>query len=305
MPGEWKEVVRLRFTGKRFDDHALDLTALAELGHFQQLLAETAKSLWRARNPSRERLPAHFEDRTRLCLRSIEEGSATTPLEVLLEEPDEKELFPHEPPEELTNAVDVAYRVFAATQSEGELPEELPKDLVAEYARWGETLGDDESIELRTPSRERAVTVNKTTGTRLAARCEAPYVSTVDVLGEVIEADVRHRKFQVWMPAGYPVNVAFSEAEEAAVTTALKEHAVVRLSIRGIGEFASDGRLRRITRLDDLTIVPVGEPRFDRTARSIEDELADLAAAVPAESWDALPADLSSHLDDYLDGLRG
>ena len=82
MAGRWKEVVRLRFKGDRFRDHALDLSALSELTQFQKMVAETAKALWRAANPDRERLPSHFEDRTRLCLREIHEGSAVAPLEV-------------------------------------------------------------------------------------------------------------------------------------------------------------------------------------------------------------------------------
>ena len=106
MSGQWKEVVRLRFQGERFRDHALDLLALSELSQFQKLVAETAKSLWRAAHPDRERLPPHFEQRTRLCLRQIEEGSAVAPLEVFLEEPDrdQMDLWEEEPqePEEIS-----------------------------------------------------------------------------------------------------------------------------------------------------------------------------------------------------------
>lgn len=80
MNGQWKEVAKLRFTGQRFQDHALDLSALAELSQFQKIVAETARALWKAEHPDRVRLPARFEERTRLCLRRIEEGSAVAPL---------------------------------------------------------------------------------------------------------------------------------------------------------------------------------------------------------------------------------
>jgi len=73
MAGKWKEVVRLTFKGERFRDHALDLRALSELSQFQNMVAETAKIVWRAENPKRERLPSHFEERVRLCLRRIED----------------------------------------------------------------------------------------------------------------------------------------------------------------------------------------------------------------------------------------
>ncbi len=54
MAGKWKEVVKLSFKGERFRDHALDLQALSELSQFQKMVAETAKTLWRAANPNRE-----------------------------------------------------------------------------------------------------------------------------------------------------------------------------------------------------------------------------------------------------------
>ena len=67
MNGQWKEVARLHFKGERFRDHALDLSAVTELRQFQKMIAETARALWRSAHPERERMPAHFEDRTRLC----------------------------------------------------------------------------------------------------------------------------------------------------------------------------------------------------------------------------------------------
>jgi hypothetical protein len=44
-----------KFTGARFEDHGLDLEVLQELIAYKALPIETAKSLWRAKNPSRQR----------------------------------------------------------------------------------------------------------------------------------------------------------------------------------------------------------------------------------------------------------
>ena len=152
MAGQWKEVVRLRFKGERFRGHALDLSALTELSQFQRLVAETAKAMWRAAHLDRERLPGHFEERTRLCLRQIDEGSAVAPLEVWIEEPGEQELFEPEP-EEVNQAIGLAHEVFDAVERDVPLPERFPKHLVAEYARWGQSLGEDEEVELVPPGR--------------------------------------------------------------------------------------------------------------------------------------------------------
>jgi len=48
-------------------------------------------------------------------------------------------------------------------------------------------------------------------------------------------------------------------------------------------------------------------PRFGRSlgksaARAIEDIAAELAAEVPAQEWERLPADLTDNLDHYLYG---
>ena len=139
MNKQWKEVVRLHFHGERFSDHAIDLTALRELEHFQKMVAETAKAIWRRTNPGRERLPSNFEDRTRLCFRTIQDGSTVIPLEVSIEEQVQLDYLDQEPEiaRELTEAVDVIYRVFRAVHDNTQLPEECPKELLPEYARWG------------------------------------------------------------------------------------------------------------------------------------------------------------------------
>ena len=302
MPGEWKEVLRLSFQGERFRDHALDLTALTELSRFQKLIVETAKALWRAAHPSRERLPAHFEERTRLCLRQIEDGSAIAPLEVYLDESATPELFPPEPSDALTGAVDLAYRVFTAAEEDAELPEEFPTELIADYAKWGESLAEDESIEFRPSGQDRGAKVTRTTRERLASRAESRYEDTVDVTGEVFEADVHSRRFQFFLESGHAVYVAFTEQQETDVTTALKDHRSVRIQVCGRGEFLPGGRLQRILKVEKLQLVRPSKTDFDHSARSIEDEIADIAADVPDEAWQALPKDLTDQLDHQLYG---
>ena len=300
MSGQWKEVARLHFKGERFRDHALDLTALSELRQFQKMVAETAKALWRKANPDRERLPRYFEDRTRLCLRSIEEGSAAVPLEVFIKDPGQPELWEPEPVE-VNEAIDLAYRVFGAVHEDTSLPDELPKELLTEYARWGQGLSDDEVLEFAPPGKS-AVRVTAHERERLTALAEPPYEDEVDETGQVLEADVRQMRFQLWLDDRTSVQVSFTEEQETEVTTALKDHKMVRLRARGRGEFTSQGTLQRIIRVDRLHVVRDEEAHFDAAAPAIEDVLAALAKEVPEEEWDRLPRDLTDRLDDYLYG---
>ncbi len=301
MSGHWKEVARLQFKGDRFRDHALDLSALSELRQFQAMVAETAKALWRKANPDRTNLPPHFEDRTRLYLRRIEDGSATAPLEVFIEESEEPEFWEPEPTE-VTEAVDLAYRVFDAVHGDSALPDEFPRELLPEYSRLGQALSDDEVLEFSPPGKS-ATPITSRERERLTALADPLYDDHVDVSGQVLEADVRQRKFQLWLNNRTSVQVSFTEEQEAQVTTALKDYRVMRLRLTGRGEFSPQGKLRHILTVDSLALVRGEEPVFDASAPAIEDVLARLAKEVPAEEWDRIPHDLTDRLDYYLYGV--
>ena len=300
MAGQWKEVVRLAFRGQRFQDHALDLDAVGELGQFQKLIAETAKALWLAAHPDRARLPKGFQDRTRLCLRTIEEGSAVAPLEVFIEEPQQRELF--EPgPTEIEEAIGLAHDVFRAAETGRPLPQNFPRSLVSEYERWGQALAQDEAIEVITVGKQPA-RVTSSSRSRLAAFIEASHEDRVDITGEVLEADVRQGRFQTWLDDRTGVTVTFSPEQESEVTNALRDHRTLRLRVIGRGEFSAQGTLLRIAHVDQLQLQPLGDVSYDATARPIEDLLAELAAEIPQEDWNTLPPDLTDNLDHYLYG---
>lgn len=300
MAGRWIEVVSLRFKGERFRDHALDLSALSELSQFQKLIAETAKSLWRSRNPDRKNLPSHFEQRTRLCLREIRSGSAQAPLEVFIEDPEQGEFWPSDP-EEVQEAVDMAYNVFHAVEHKNSLPDRFSKSLVSEYCKWGETLADDEVIEIIPPSKK-PVRMKSEYRARLFAYVEVPYEDFADISGEVFEADVRQKRFQLLRDAHSPVAVSFDDKQEELVTEALKDHKSVKLRVTGRGEYSPEGQLLRFKAVNSLNITRSSEDQYDPNAQSIEDILATISAEVPPDEWDKLPRDLTNNLDHYLYG---
>ena len=187
MSGYWREVARLRFQGERFRDHALDLSALTELRQFQKMVADTSEALWRAANPDRKNLPPHFSDRTRLCLRRIEEGSAVAPLEVYY--PDGLQGDFMEPETEVEQAIGLAREVFEAVEEDRPLPERLPRSLLKEDAAWGQSLRENESIEL-CPTGMPPARITSVNRERLAGFVEAPHDDRVDLTGEVLEADI-------------------------------------------------------------------------------------------------------------------
>lgn len=301
MNGRWREVVRLKFKGERFRDHALDLSALAELSQFQRIVAETAKALWRAANPERERLPAHFEERTRLCLRKIEEGSAVAPLEVFLPELESPELFEREPPE-VSEAIGMARRVFVAAQNDEPLPDDLPRSLLADFAKWGQGLSEDEEIEIATSSGETPAIVTPRSRAALLALEEVPHEAHADITGEILAADVRQRRFQLWINDRTPVAATFSSEFEDKVTAALRDHKTTKVHVVGRAEFSPQGEPIRLTSIETWEMVPGSQAALSETERPIEQVLAELAGEIPDADWRRLPSDLTTHLDHYLYG---
>lgn len=300
MKGQWKEVVRLTFKGERFRDHALDLSAINELSQFQKMATETAKALWHAANPKRERLPKLFEERTRLCLRKVEDGSAVAPLEVFIEQPEQGEIFEQEPTE-IKEALALVEEVFHAVEKDEPFPDKFQKSLLLDYEPWGKELLDDEAIEISTNGRSSA-RITPDIRSRLSSLIERTHESHGEVAGEVLEADVRQRHFQLWLDDKTKVAASFSEEQEDAVIDALKNHKTVRLRVRGQVEYSDSGGPVRIANIEDLQIQTIGEIPYDSSARPIEDILAELAREVPEEEWKKLPADLTDNLDHYIYG---
>jgi hypothetical protein len=124
----------------------------------------------------------------------------------------------------------------------------------------------------------------------------------VDVTGEVLEADVKQRKFQLWIDGQTHVLVMFSDPQEVDVTTALRDHKSVRVRVKGQAEMSPQGKLLRVTEIEELVLGPAGEVPYDPSAPPIEEVLAGLARAVPKAEWDKLPSDLTDNLDHYLYG---
>ena len=88
-----------KFLGERFKDNGLDLDTLPELIAYKSILVETAKELWRARNPERRRLKKNFEDGLKLKFYRIDPGSTAVPIEREYEVADES--FDFREPDEL------------------------------------------------------------------------------------------------------------------------------------------------------------------------------------------------------------
>lgn len=300
MREKWKEVARLRFMGGRFHDRALDVNALGEVQRFLSLIEATAKEQWYSANPEKQRLPAHFEERCRVYLRRISKGSSVAVLEARTEDAGQTEFLDRDA-EDAIAASTLAYRAFNAIAQDRPLPDEFPKHLVAQFLEFGRSLREDERIEIRATGKKRFVLFRPEHRSRWNQFEAKPYTDSLQIEGEVVEADVRQGRFQVWVD-GKAIVVPFSSEQETFVTTALRNHHSFRISVSGKAEFSPDGKPIRMIEALELAEVPEQGLLFDSDSLSIEDELQAIAMEIPEAEWEKLPDDLNDQLDHYVYG---
>lgn len=300
MDDKTRDLTTLRFEGPRFDDHGLDLDVLPELTAYKALLVETAKSLWRAQHPDRERLPKGFEANFSIKFYGLTEGSTGVPLKrVIPEDGGNFSLLD----DELDQAADLLESTIERAVAGQPLPTELPKNVIPLFDEFGRTLQLGEAIGIRSVRRNVEVRYTQEVKARLARVAEGDYEDSVDIAGEIRAADVDGSSFALRENDGNKVRGFFAPEQEMLFTEALRDHAERRLRVIGVGEFSgATGRLKVIRKVTDLRPVNVEGAKYDASVPPIWETLSSIAAQVPNEAWDKLPRDGARNFRRYLYG---
>jgi hypothetical protein len=297
-----RDLTTLKFEGPRFDDHGLDLDVLPELTAYKALLIETAKSLWRARHPDRERLPKGFEAGLSIKFYRLTEGSTGVPLKRVIPE-DKGNLSLLE--DELDQAADLLESTIECASAGRSLPAELPKNVIPLFGEFGRTLHPGEGIGIRSVRRNVEVHFTQEVGEQLARIAEGDYEDSVDIVGEVRATDLDGFSFALREDDGNKARGYFVPEQEVLFTEALRDHAVQRLRVVGVGEFSgTTGRLKVIRKVKDLRPVSIQGASFDASAPPIWEALSGIASQVPEEAWDKLPRDGAKNFRRYLYGSK-
>lgn len=301
----WKELLWLSFSGERVITGALDLTALASLASFQRLLTETARAGFLATNPSRQRVPKGFEDAARLFLRRVDAGSAIAPLELSLTPGQVLLPFDDVPIEDyIENAVNLALRTFEALERDERLPFEITRETLASYGDFAVSIPENDAVTVSLPNRENARVVTRETAKKIDARKIPLYEDYFDLVGEVLEVDLKKGRFQLWLDARTRLPLPFSTDQEDVVTGALKDHASVRLRAKGRGLFNGDGELVQVLELAGIGDAGVSKPREPESKPGLLGDLLAISESIPGPERSRLPRDLSENIDHYLYGNR-
>lgn len=294
------ELASLRFEGKRFEGHALDIECTQELIAYRTLVLECAKELWRRNNPDRVRLPKRFEDGFRLEFDRIDPGSATIPLrrvrDVLQGELDLGDDF-----DEAATLIDAA---ISAADRDDLLPEGLPANVIPLFRDFGRSLRADEVLFTKARQCDQDAPYTAKARARLADWVGPTYEDRVDLVGEVRMANLGPGAFKLQLAGtGALVDGRFDANQEVLVLDALKNHRNVRLRVEGTAEFSTrDRQIKRLTRIERVSRAPSDAERFDETVPPIWEQLAAIGKQAPAGTWETVPNDLSMRIDEIVFG---
>ena len=299
--GNKVDLAVLRFEGKRFEGHALDVECTRELIAYRNIVLECAKELWKRKNPERVRLPRKFDEGFQVEFGEIRDGSAAVPLR-RVKAADQADLDWGNT-DEFDEAAQLIDEAIMAAGTDQLLPEALPSNVIPLFREFGKTLHDDEVLytKARHASSEAAYAVS---GRKRLSEWIAPvYEDVIDITGEVCMAQVGKDKGNFSMVVnvgGGVVNGRFTADQEEQVLDALRNHRNARLRVKGVGEFETQGKtLKRITRVDE-TLHPESTAYFDENATPIWDQLSAIGEAAPEGTWDTIPSDLSTRIDDVV-----
>lgn len=296
--GHRRELAVLKFEGPRFEDHGLDISVLPEIIAYRELVIETAKELWRSKNPGRTRLPGGFDKELVLKFFEIREGSTVIPLEREIL----SELYPDHLPDLFDDAADVLDDAVCAASRDSVPPSSLPVSIVRQLAQFGSSLSEDEAVAIKSNRHTSMVVFDARSRQRVALWSEPTYLDEFECTGEIRSADLDGAKFSIRVDGGPKISGNFSTTQERAFIDGLAQHATSKLRLKGIVEFYRiDGKPKKIVQVDTVEFV-------DGTLRAAHAQgeaplwlrLQKITSAVPAEQWDQVPTDLAEDPDKYL-----
>lgn len=294
------ELASLRFHGKRFEGHALDVECTQELIAYRNLIVECAKELWRRKHPDRVRLPRGFEEDFRLQFNRLGDGSAIVPLQrVSVHNQSDLDWGNLD---EFDDAADLIDAAIAAANDDELLPGALPSHVIPLFRDFGKSLRVDEVLFTRSRHGSTEAAYTAKARKRLTEWVMPTYEDVVDVIGEVTMANVGPGTFLLHLDdTEISISGRFSPEQELEVLDALRNHQSLRLRVQGIAEFATSNRqIKRFSRVDKVAPAALAEQGFDETVIPIWEQLAAIGESAPEGTWDNVPSDLSVRIDEIV-----
>lgn len=262
---------RLRLSGARFEDQGMPVSSLVELVAYQELILGVAKARFRHLNPARRRVPKRFGDRLQLRIRSVEQGSVVPVLE--------RVRMAQELPltDEFDEARELIAGAVAAVAAGAPLPDAFPRDALVLFNRFGQSLEDDEAIELRSGTAPSGPRYSRSVRRQLLLTNGSYVQQEVHVIGWVTEIDAVRMSCTIRL---YPEAPSYVRGPLDEVTFGPVKELLTpngegpMVAIVGTGVFNADGRLLRLDSIHDIS---ASDPNDEDLAK-LNRRLSQLAA---------------------------
>lgn len=298
MSSEFVEIAKIRFRGLDYEKSMLDAVALKEVIHLQEVLYKSIEINNFRTYGVESRLTSEEKNRHRLFLGQVAHGSAIAPIHVQRDNRQDLLGKPaaHEVVEESMLKI---HAIIKATENDEQFPPNTKRELLGVLNDFGSSLSKECALEISVRGEE-WVTMTMRYHARIAGAMASPYTDTVSLQGQVLEADVKMRRFTLWPREDQKVRVEFTDDQETKVTTALKDHREVEVQVTGTGKFNPDGKLVEISGITKLRLVHAEDSDYDPNAKPIWETIKEIGESMPDEFWDQYPRDLSENHDFYL-----
>lgn len=301
MNTDRQSLATLHFSGRTYEGNALDGPALREILHFQRMVVNTAKTLWRREHPDRKNLPAGFEKTATPVLRRIEAGSASAILDhptdyVYLNGDAELYLYYS------NKSLELIHDTFRFADRDRTIPSGVTRSLLHDYSKLGSHLSCNDYLFFACLGQE-SISVTREKRQRLESHVIQIHRNTVDYVGRVFEVNLKHHSFRMQRLDGKEFTVPLKEAYKDLVTDSLKNYPDAQIHVQGKADFDITGQLLEF--IDDESLEVTSDERPESSSPTIIGDLLDeIFADIPEEEWNRLPSDLSYRHDHYIYGVN-
>lgn len=298
----------LVFKGSRFDGGVMPLSVLPELAAYQNLVLSAARFLFTTRNPGRQRIEKGFEDKFRLGMKEIHEGSAV-PQVVRYYEEQQGSLFPESPdPDIFDEARDLVEALIQGEEipdtflNGHEVSESARRDLFGKFNGFGKTLSKDEYVLVGAPGNREGVRYDHDKRLRLLLKVNNRYEDSIDLEGIVTKVDKEGNQVGIRLENGQKIDVRIPPLFMDSAIESLKKDQRVR--VQGTGLFDETGKLLQVPLATDL--FPEGLTGERRGCRlTVAEQIAGLAQLPPGWFAEGSPSFDQGDLDVARELLQG
>ena len=299
------EFLSPRLRGERFDDGFIPLEFLADLAVLQEMVVEVARWRYMEANPDRQRSPRGFSDSVALKLTRVDSGSAVPVINLASTQrgldgvPVPYQNFFEEAREYIIDAIATEE---ANTQ---QFPNgHLPTRYLAYFNRIGQSLRNDESLELSSPRRVTPARLTKETRQRLLQRSSvSTFRQEVTLRGTIPEADQSRMTFELQPAYGLKVPGPIPDQYYQTIVDAFGGYREnVKVLVQGVGRFDRQGRISDLESVSRVSLLdPMDIPARLDEFRSMKDGWLEGKGVAPSRlGLDWLSASFESHFPDDL-----